>query len=51
MGMSMDKMVGPDYERGLAKLKALVESAAETPAESAAQPASAPTTSSKAPTS
>ena len=24
--MSMDKMLGPDFEKGLAKLKALVES-------------------------
>jgi hypothetical protein len=47
MGMSMDKMVGPDYERGLAKLKTLVEQA---PA-AEAQPASAPATSPNAPTS
>jgi len=48
MGLFMDKMVGPDYERGLAQLKALAEKA---PAADAAQPASAPTTSPNAPTS
>ena len=47
VGLSLDKKIGADYERGLAKLKALVESA---PAD-AAQPASAPATAPKAPTS
>jgi len=48
MGLLMDKMVGPDYERGLASLKSLAEKA---PAADAAQPASAPSTSPNAPTS
>ncbi|HYL71762.1 MAG TPA: SRPBCC family protein [Candidatus Dormibacteraeota bacterium] len=48
MGVFMDKMVGPDYERGLKQLKALAE---KEPAPEAAQPASAPTTSPNAPTS
>ena len=48
MGLFMDKMVGPDYERGLAQLKSLAEKA---PAADAAQPTSAPTTSPNAPTS
>lgn len=48
MGLLMDKMVGPDYERGLAQLKTLVE---KSPAGGdAAQPASAATTSPNAPT-
>ena len=46
MGLSLDKMIGADYERGLAKLKAVVERAPAT-----AQPESAPATSSNAPTS
>jgi hypothetical protein len=49
VGTSLDSKVGADYERGLAKLKALVERAPT--AEAAAQPASAPTTSPNAPTS
>lgn len=48
MGLLMDKMVGPDYERGLLQLKALAE---KVPAADAAQPTSAPTTSPNAPTS
>ena len=48
MGLFMDKMVGPDYERGLAQLKTLAEKA---PAGDAAQPASAASTSPNAPTS
>jgi uncharacterized protein YndB with AHSA1/START domain len=49
VGTTLDAKVGADFDRGLAKLKALVEQA---PAgESAAQPASAPTTAPKAPTS
>jgi Polyketide cyclase / dehydrase and lipid transport len=48
MGLFMDKMVGPDYERGLKQLRELVEKA--PPADSA-QPASAASTSSNAPTS
>lgn len=48
MGLLMEKMVAPDYERGLLQLKALAEKA---PAADAAQPTSAPTTSPKAPTS
>ena len=47
MGLSMDKMVGPDFEKGLVKLKTLVERA---PA-AEAQPASAPATAPNAPTS
>ncbi|MBS0376292.1 MAG: SRPBCC family protein [Proteobacteria bacterium] len=47
VGLTLDKAVGADYERGLAKLKALVEK--EAPA--AAQPASAAATSPNAPTS
>jgi hypothetical protein len=47
MGLTIDKAIGADYERGLAKLKALVEKAPEAPA----QPASAPATESKAATS
>ncbi len=46
MGLFMDRMVGPDYERGLRQLKALVEKA---PAESQSQ--SSPSTPSNAPTS
>ena len=49
VGLFMDRMVGPDYERGLAKLKALVERTA--PAAAPAQPAIAPTTAPNAPTS
>lgn len=48
MGLLVDKMVGPDYERGLASLKTLAE---KTPAADAAQPTSAPSTSPNAPTS
>jgi hypothetical protein len=48
MGLFMDKMVGPDYERGLKQLKELVEKA---PPADGAQPASAASTSSNAPTS
>jgi hypothetical protein len=52
MGTSIDKSVGTDYERGLAKLKALVERApAAAPAAAPGQPASAPATSPKAPSS
>jgi hypothetical protein len=51
MGMNLDKMVGPDYERGLAKLKALVEAAPPAAAQPAPQPASAPSTAPKAATS
>ena len=47
MGLSLDKMIGADYERGLARLKTLVEKTPEAPA----QPDSAPATSSNAPTS
>lgn len=47
MGLTLDKAIGADYERGLAKLKALVEKAPEAPD----QPASAPATESKAATS
>lgn len=47
VGTTLDAKVGADYERGLAKLKALVE---RTPA-APAQPASEPATSPKAPTS
>jgi len=50
-GLSLDAQVGADYDRGLAKLKALVERAPEPPAGSADQPASAPSTSPNAPTS
>jgi len=32
MFMNMDKMMGPDFEKGLAKLKTVVEAAATTPA-------------------
>jgi len=46
-GLVMDRMVGPDYERGLKQLKALVE---KMPAD-APQPTSAATTSPNAPTS
>jgi hypothetical protein len=49
VGTTLDAKVGADYERGLAKLKALVERAPA--AEGTAQPASAPTTSPNAPTS
>ncbi|MBS0395127.1 MAG: SRPBCC family protein [Proteobacteria bacterium] len=47
VGLTLDKQIGADYERGLAKLKALIESqpAAEP------QPASAPATAANAPTS
>ncbi|HUO80286.1 MAG TPA: SRPBCC family protein [Steroidobacteraceae bacterium] len=48
VGTTLDAKVGADYERGLAKLKSLVESAPAPDA--AAQPASAPTTSANAPT-
>jgi hypothetical protein len=48
IGLFMDKMVGPDYERGLKQLKTLAE---KEPAPEAAQPASAPTTSPNASTS
>jgi hypothetical protein len=47
VGLTLDKAVGADYERGLAKLKALVEKEAPP----AAQPASAPATSPNAATS
>jgi len=40
-GLLLDRMIGPDYERGLQRLRALAES----------QPASAATTSANAPTS
>jgi hypothetical protein len=49
VGTTLEAKVGADYERGLAKLKALVERA--DAAEAPAQPASAPATSPKAPTS
>jgi hypothetical protein len=42
MGMNMDKMVGPDYERGLAKLKTLLEQAPPADAQPASAPATAP---------
>jgi len=42
VGTTLDGKVGADYDRGLAKLKALVEKA--PPEDAAAQPASAPTT-------
>jgi polyketide cyclase/dehydrase/lipid transport protein len=48
MGLFMDRMVGPDYERGLKQLKQLAEKAA--PADGP-QPTSAPSTSPNAPTS
>ena len=51
VGLSLDAKVGADYDRGLAKLKALVERAPETPPESPTQPVSAPSTSANAPTS
>ncbi len=51
MGSSIEKGVSADYERGLAKLKTLVESAPAPSAEAPAQPDSAPTTSPKAATS
>ncbi len=50
VGTTLDAKVGADYERGLAKLKQLVERA-PTDDVAAAQPASAPTTSPNAPTS
>jgi hypothetical protein len=49
VGTTLDAKVGADYDRGLAKLKTLVERA--PPADAAAQPDSAPTTSPNAPTS
>lgn len=51
VGLSLGTKVGADYDRGLAKLKSLVEHAAEPAAGSATQPASAPSTSPNAPTS
>ena len=53
MGLFIDKGVGPDYERGLAQLKALAEKAPVEPAPAGdpAQPTSAATTSEKAATS
>jgi hypothetical protein len=54
MGLLMDGMVGPDYARGLAQLKALAAKAppaAAGPGTEPAQPASAPTTPPNAPTS
>ncbi len=51
VGLSLDSKVGADYDRGLAKLKALVESAPPEAAGSAAQPASTPSTAPNAPTS
>jgi len=48
MGLFMDRMVGPDYERGLRQLKELAE---KSPPPDAAQPASAASTSPNAPTS
>jgi len=50
MGLFMDKMVGADYERGLAQLKALAEKAPAVGAD-AAQSTRAPTTAPNAPTS
>jgi hypothetical protein len=49
VGTTLEAKVGADYDRGLAKLKALVEKPAA--ADAAAQPASEPATSPKAPTS
>jgi hypothetical protein len=49
VGTTLEAKVGADYDRGLAKLKALVERAPA--ADAAAQPTSAPTTSPNAPTS
>jgi hypothetical protein len=49
VGTTLDAKVGADYERGLAKLKALVEKSAA--ADAPAQPASEPATSPKAATS
>ncbi len=49
VGTTLDAKVGADYERGLAKLKALVEKTAA--GEAPAQPASEPATSPKAATS
>jgi hypothetical protein len=49
MGLFMDKMIGPDYERGLKQLKTLAEKEPAPP--EATQPASSPTTSPNAPTS
>ena len=51
-GLMMDKAVGPDYERGLAQLKSLVEKTPEAaPEAGSAQPTSSATTSENAPTS
>jgi hypothetical protein len=36
--MNMDKMIGPDFERGLASLKTLAETAAKTPTAVSAAP-------------
>lgn len=49
VGLFLDRMVGPDYERGLANLKQLVERAPEP--QPAAQPTSPATTSANAATS
>jgi len=51
VGLSLDTKVGADYERGLAKLKSVVERAPEPATEPATQPASAPSTSPNAATS
>ena len=48
MGLFMDKMIGPDYDRGLKQLQALAE---KEPVTEGSQQASAPTTSPNAPTS
>lgn len=43
IGLKMDDWIGPDYEKGLARLKALLESpAAEPPQPAEAEPARAP---------
>jgi hypothetical protein len=36
--MDMDKMIGPDFERGLNAMKATAENAARTPAVANASP-------------
>ena len=48
MGLFMDKMIGPDYDRGLKQLQARAD---KEPAPEAAQPTSAATTSPNPPTS
>ena len=51
VGLSLDSKVGADYDRGLAKLKSIVERAPEEAAGAPDQPASEPSTAPKAPTS